>query len=92
MNKKVNTVLFMLAATVVNVLIMVGLLFGLGALYIATTANLQIADGVRMIFLVLIFAISIFGTYFLYNLIVKKLTTKIEMEKYFDPIFKPRKK
>jgi hypothetical protein len=91
-NKKVNTVLFMLGATLVNVIIMIALLAGLIILLTVISNSVQISEGVRTIFLVLIFAISIFGTYFFYNLIIKTLTSKIDMEKYFDPIFKPRKK
>ncbi|HUX51601.1 MAG TPA: hypothetical protein VMW73_12450 [Spirochaetia bacterium] len=91
MNKKANTILFVLGATVINVLIMMIIfvvLFVLFGRFVAAHLSPQ-ADQIIMLVL---FIGAIVLTYFIYHKLINLVTRKIDMEKYFDPIFKPRKK
>ncbi|TVR59347.1 MAG: hypothetical protein EA426_07400 [Spirochaetaceae bacterium] len=91
MNKKLNTVLFVLGATVANVAIMMVLFLVVFILYARFLAPV-LSEGVNSMALLVIFVGSIVATYFIYNRLIKHLTDKIEMEKYFDPIFRTKKK
>lgn len=89
MNKKANTALFVLGATVVNVLIMIIIfvvLFVLFGRFVAPALPAQ----VNQILVLVIFIASIVVTYFIYHRLVKYLSSKFDMEQYFDPIFKRR--
>ncbi len=90
MNKKANTILFVLGATVANVLVMIVvflLLFVLFGRFLAPVLP-SAADQIAVI---LIFVGSIVVTYFAYHRAIRALTNRIDMEKYFDPIFRRRK-
>ena len=91
MNKKLNTVLFILGATVMNivVLLIIGLL-GLLILNLVLPSNA--APGLVQGLFLLVFALSVVGSFFVYNRLIKFISGKIDMEKYFHPIFKPRKR
>lgn len=91
MNKKVNTVLFILAATVVNIGIMIILLL-LGLLLLGRLLPQDFSPEIGQILFLLVFVASIAGAFFLYNRIIKLVSKKIDMDKYFDPIFRPRTK
>lgn len=86
MNKKVNTVLFVLGATLVNVLMMVILFLVLFVLFARFVAPMVPPEAGQFLVLAL-FIVSIVGTYFLYHRIVVYIQSRVEMEKYFDPIF-----
>ena len=91
MNKKVNTALFILGATVVNILIMIILL----VIGLAIMARVLPQDGggngTQFAFL-MVFLLSIAGSFFIYNRVIKLISKKIDMEKYFHPIFRTGKK
>lgn len=89
MNKKINTILFILGATVVItvitlVLIMVPVII-LGL--IMKDAFAQIS----MIVIPLLLVAAMAGSYFIYSFIIKKINDKIDMNKYFDPLFGKKK-
>jgi hypothetical protein len=90
MNKKVNTVLFIVGATIGNVVVMtvvfllLFVLFGRFLAPVLPPAGDQIA-------VIVIFVGSIVVTYFAYHRVIKTLTNRIDMEKYFDPIFRRKK-
>lgn len=90
MNKKVNTALFILGATVVNILIMIILLV-IGLAIVARIIPSDAGNGGQFAFL-LVFLLSIAGSFFIYNRVIKLISKKIDMEKYFHPIFKTGKK
>ena len=91
MNKKINTVLFVLGATVVNIILMICL--ALLGLYILSLLPLQqMGGGVRSILMIVVFIGSVVGTFFLYHALVKIVSKRIDMEKYFHPIFKKEAK
>jgi hypothetical protein len=88
MNKKVNTVLFVLGATLVNVLVMIVLVI-LGIMLIGLLpVGVQESSG--QILLVLVMFLSIGITFFAYHRLIKLVSSKVDMDKYFHPIIKPR--
>lgn len=82
MNKKLNTALFMLGATLFNLAL-------LGALIIA---GLLIIAALRLpqLLLIVVFLAAMVGSFLIYNQLIKWLARKIDMEKYFLPLFKRR--
>lgn len=87
MNKKLNTVLFILAASVGNIIVMVllmTLLFALASMLLPSS----LGSGIAQVVFLLIFVASIAGSFFVYHRFVGFLSKKIDMDKYFHPIFK----
>jgi cytochrome c biogenesis protein CcdA len=91
MNKKVNTLLFVLGATVFNIIMMV-LILAVGLTAISAVAGENISAGTAQILFLLLFVASIAGAFFIYHRAIKFLSSKIDMEKYFHPIFTRFKK
>ena len=89
MNKKVNTVLFIIVATVFNVLIIFLIYFGCVYLF-AVFYNEGLADYVEIANTIFFF-ISIIGSFIVYRIILKILSKKIDMDKYFEPIITRKK-
>jgi hypothetical protein len=87
MNKKVNTLLFVLGATAANILITI-LVF---ILLFVICVRLLPADTLAGV-LPFVFIAALAASFFIYNRILKIVTNKFEMDKYFDPIFKSRRK
>ncbi len=90
MNKKVNTVLFIIGATIGNVLFMTIVFLVLFILFGRFLAPV-LPPTADQIAVVIIFVGSIVLTYFAYHQVIKMLTNRVDMEKYFDPIFKRKK-
>ncbi|MDR2480021.1 MAG: leader peptide processing enzyme [Treponema sp.] len=86
MNKKVNTLLFVLGATLFNIIVTVLCFVGLLLLY-AKSLMPFLPEENRSWGFPVIFIGAIALSFFIYQLILKLLMKKIEMEKYFDPIF-----
>ena len=86
MNKKVNTVLFILGATVFNILVTIIAFLALFAIYANFLMPLLSEEGSAWGFPV-IFLLSIIAAFFLYRFTLKLLMKKIDVDKYFDPIF-----
>jgi uncharacterized Tic20 family protein len=91
MNKKANTVLFMLGATVVNILITVVIFVGVLVLYSRFLAPV-LPEAVNMWGLPVSFVIAIGLSFLVYRAAVTFLFKKINAEKYFDPLFVRRRK
>ncbi len=84
MNKKVNTVLFILAATIVNMIIM----FALFLICLAILVNFTNPESSLFpLFIGLTFIVSIGGSFFLYTVLMKKIVAKFNLEHYLSPIF-----
>jgi hypothetical protein len=90
MNKKVNTVLFLLGATVFNLLIMF-LLIVLFLVLISAIFRDSLNPNVLSILMIVVFIGSIAASFFIYGRVVKWLSRKIDMEKYFLPLFRRKK-
>lgn len=86
MNKKLNTVLFILAASLLNIVIMAVLAFVPIILFWHFFAKSLDQTVVVFISMFLITG-AILGTFAIYNIIMKKFSEKVELEKYFDPLF-----
>jgi len=90
MNKKVNTVLFLLGATVFNLLIMF-MLIVLFLVLISAIFRESLNPNVLSILMIVVFVGSIAAAFFIYGRVVKWLSRKIDMEKYFLPLFRRKK-
>lgn len=91
MNRKFNTVLFILAATIFNIFMMLVLLtVGLAVLSMVLSENAN--QNLVQILMIVVFAGSIGGAFFIYHRAVKLLSSKIDMDQYFHPIFGTRNK
>jgi hypothetical protein len=88
MTKKQNTIVFILAGTVFNIVVTMGLIFGLSALYGGLLAPLLAKDVVPYGLIAIIIG-SFVAAYFIYNGSVKLLMRKIDFDKHFDPLFRP---
>lgn len=86
-NKKLNSVLFIIGATVLNLALMIALFILLAVLYARFLAPF-LNQGASQLIIVFIFFLSVIGSYFFYHLFIKWLSKRVDMEKYFDPIFK----
>lgn len=91
MNKKANTILFMLGATVANIVMIAVFFLGFTALYGATLAG-QFGPQGNQIALIVILIGSVALTYFLYHRIIKWISNKWDLDEHFDPIFSRGKK
>ena len=85
MNKKVNTILFILGATVFNVLITV-LAFLLLLIIYAKLGRL-LPEGAQMWSFPFLFIFAMAIAFIAYRYTLRFLLTKIDIEKYFDPLF-----
>jgi len=88
MNKKVNTALFILGATVFNVLITV--LSFLLLLFLMNFFLHLLPQAVRDWSFQFIFIASIAISFFVYKFAIGFLIKRIDVEKYFDPIIRTR--
>jgi len=86
MNKKLNTIFFILGATLFNVLVAVISFVLLAFVYGKFIAKL-IPEQSRSWGFTLIFLLAIVASFFVYRFLLKYLLTKVDVEKYFDPLF-----
>ena len=90
MSKKTNTLLFILGATVFNILVTVASFILLLVLFAKFLMPLLPETGAAWAFPV-IFIASIALSFLVYRLVLKFLLKKINMEKHFEPIFGRRR-
>ena len=88
MNKKLNTVLFILGATVVNILTMLILI--VAGIWLIGQLPVETQENIGQVLFILVFLIAIAGSFFTYNRLIKYISNKIDMDKYFHPIFRQR--
>ena len=86
MNKKVNSILFILGATLFNVLIAIASFLLLFVFY-ANNIMMQLGETARGWGLIIIFIASIVISFIVYRVVLKFLLKKIDVDKYFDPLF-----
>ena len=85
MNKKVNTVLFILGATLFNILITVTVFLLLLFVY-ARYIMRFLPEGAQAWSFTLIFIAAIALSFLAYRFILGIVMKKVDIEKYFDPI------
>ena len=91
MNKKANTILFILAATVFNIIVTVLCFLVILVLYSRFLYSIFPEESVAWA-LPVIFIASIVASFFVYRIVVKLIMKKVDMDKYFDPIFSRRQR
>jgi uncharacterized membrane-anchored protein len=85
MNKRANTLLFILGATVFNVLLYVASFLLLMLIYSRIIAFIPESAQQWGIIIVLLLPIAV--SFVLYRLILKVLLKKFDVDKYFAPLF-----
>jgi hypothetical protein len=91
MSKKTNTWLFILGGTVFNILVTIIaflLLLFVYARFLAPTLPESTAQWA----LIVVFLGAIALSFVTYRVALKQIMKRIDMDKYFDPIFGPRKR
>ena len=93
MSKKTNTLLFILAGTIFNILVTILSFFLFLALCgVLVFPRIPSESPAWSWVIAAIFIASIVLSFFVYRLAIKIIMKKINMDKYFDPIFRPRKR
>jgi hypothetical protein len=90
MNKKLNTALFLIGATIFNLLLLFVLIM-LSLLLISALSRGRLSGNVMSILLIVVFLGSMVGSFLIYNRVIKFVSRKIDMEKYFLPLFRRRR-
>lgn len=89
-NKKLNTALFLIVASLVNILL-IGIIFMVLAL-LAQLLFPSPSEGAAVAVLLAVLILSFGLSFFIYFKLVKLLSRKIDMDAYFHPIFRPKRK
>ena len=87
MNKKMNTVLFVIGATLVNLAIM-AVVFAVLLVGVSYAMQSFLTEELGTLVPGLVFVATILLTYLIYHKTVKKLSEKYDFERYFEPIFR----
>jgi len=91
LNKKFNTVFFLIGATIFNLSILVVLGLGIGALLGSIYQKFGISSqAMSLLAVVLILAGAGFGTFFLYSRLVKWAIRRWNLDNYIEPVFQKR--
>jgi hypothetical protein len=90
-NRKINTLLFILAATVTNIALTLLSFLIFYLLYAAFLSPRLPTDSVIWC-LALIFLAALVVSFIAYRALLKLFMKKVDVQKYFDPILTPRKK
>ena len=94
MNKKGNSVLFMLLRTLVNLVLLIACFAVFGVLMILLMNNFpEIAEsgGISMLLTLSWFGLSIVSSFLIYNKLVKWIIVKFDLENKLDPLFVSKK-
>jgi len=91
MSKKTNTFLFIIGGTIFNIL--VTMISFLVFIFIYSKFFYgKVSDNSAAWLLPVFFAAAIAASFFIYRLAIKILIKKVDMDKYFNPIFVSRKR
>ncbi len=90
MNKKLNTVFFIIGATVFN-LICIVLLMLISLVLISVIFKDNLSPAALSILLMVLFIGSIAGTFLIYRFILNLVSRRLDLEKYFLPLFKKKR-
>jgi len=90
MSKKTNTLLFLIGGTIFNVFVTI-VCFLLLLLIYSNFIYGHVSESIAAWALPVFFAGAIAASFFIYRLVIKMIMKKIDMEKYFDPIFSRRR-
>jgi hypothetical protein len=91
MNRKTNTILFILVATLFNIIVFLILFAALMALYMMVIYPYLLSEVGMNTFatplLVVVFITAVVITFLIYRTVINSLFKTIEMDQYFDPLF-----
>lgn len=90
MNKKLNSAIFILVATIVNVAIMIVVFLLLVFLHTRLLAPHIPSEAGQIVFVFILVA-AVVLTYLIYNALMRLFASKVDMEKYFDPLLQNRR-
>ena len=90
MNKRVNTVLFLLGATVFNLLVMF-IIIVLFLVLLSVIFKGSLNPNVLSVLMIVVFIGSIAASFFIYGRLVKWISRRVDMEKYFLPLFRRKR-
>jgi len=91
MNKKANTILFILGATLFNIFVALISFVVLTLLYVRFLMML-LPENNRSWGFTFIFLAAIAVSFLVYRFVLRHLLEKIEVEKHFDPLFVRKRK
>ncbi|MDR2731212.1 MAG: leader peptide processing enzyme [Treponema sp.] len=89
MNKKLNTLLFILGATIVNIMVTIISFILLMLLYVKFLAPV-IPEEKRAWGFSLIFIASLAAAFLVYRALIKFISKKFQIENFLDPLFTSR--
>lgn len=84
MGKKINTLLFIIGATLFNIVLTIALFL---LFLVVAVRLLRVGEGAMPIVMGLISLLSIGGSFLIYGFIVQRLNKRFDMEKYLTPLF-----
>jgi uncharacterized membrane protein len=91
MNKKTRTIIFIIAATVFNIVIFFAVFAAFFAFYIFIVAPYMLSDdglsGFITPIMILIFVLAIVISFLVYRAALNRFFIKVDAEQYFDPLF-----
>lgn len=87
MNRRFNSVLFIVGATVANIVVMFLLFILLLVLY-ARLAAPHLAPTTNQFMLLVLFIGSVVATYIMYHQVMKALMRRYDLTRYFGPLFR----
>lgn len=96
MNKKLNTVAFILAGTVINLIIMaifiVALVLGSNSLLLALDFSPEEKKAIFQVASMISIFLGMILSFFVYSKIIKVVQKKFDFEKYLEPLFKRKRR
>ena len=90
MNKKLNTVFFIIGATLFN-LVLIVILMLISLVLISVIFRDNLSPSALSILLMVFFIGSIAGTFMIYRFILNLVSRRFDLEKYFLPLFKKKR-
>jgi len=91
MNKKLNTLFFVLGATVFNILVTVVSFLLLTTIYVSFLMPVLPEGAPHELIFSLIFIAAIVLSFVAYRFVLNRILKKIKFEDYFDPILRGRR-
>lgn len=86
MNKKTNTAIFMVLATLLN-LALLCVFFIIGFVLVGLFLNANPDSSMASVLILLVFLVSIILSFFIYSKVVKWINNRYNLEDKLDPIF-----
>ncbi len=90
MNKKTNTALFIIGATLVNMVLIFIFLFVF--IILAGILFPNPSPGLAQVLFLLIFLFAMGASFGIYHLVIKFISKKVDMDRYFHPVFRAKRR